>query len=29
VAFIIGLWIAEGSICSDGRVVRWTFNIKK
>jgi hypothetical protein len=28
-AFIIGIWLAEGSICSEGRVVRWTFNINE
>jgi len=28
-AFIIGIWLAEGSICSNGRVVRWTFNINE
>ena len=28
-AFIVGIWIAEGSICAKGRVVRWTFNINE
>lgn len=28
-AFIIGIWLAEGSICSGGRVVRWTFNLNE